>query len=579
MSILSYSKSFVQRTYASYLVVGDTDLQDKTLIVAPTGSGKTTAVVNTLLESGRRLLIVTPTIALAKQIGAAKYDADGNVTRRELPVHYAGHPISNTEPVVVTVYDHIYTFAKDGRTLVVDEIHNLITALSYRADTIKKLRKTFTYFRHIIGLTGTHIDSRFWADWNIIKYEPATPKRVILTRQPYYETTLYAEAAQTIKHFVARGKQVFVYLPDKSAKLDKTVAELAARGVTSVSTLNSTTLRSGELDLTGAIEVIDTGYFTSKVLITTFAEGISILNTNTAYVALGDPDFVSIAQSMARLRNTPTDAVLFSNAHKTGAGDYIFEAAEQRDKIVDLAETKLAGVKAVSNTLDAMEAFIACDEDGELLDTNSVVNHTVVEYRVLKAMGTKMLEYRETLASALQLYNIKLVDGRRWPIDAENLTEQPVGRDKLKKAGRQQSVSNYFDGGNEPHVASIFAQLIKTFGYTPESAEVWLRNDWVKSANAFDTLKASHTVATSAETAKLRKLLAENLVIGDFYDGDELRATVRHIADIAGFELKVGAELKVLEALYSVKRSGKRIDGEYSNGYTLSQLVISEEAW
>ncbi len=544
----------------------------KTLVVAPTGSGKTTAVIDSLLESEERLLIVTPTIALAKQIAAPKYDTDGTLLRRELPVHYSGHTISPTERVVVTVYDHIYTFARDGRTLVVDEIHNIITALSYRRRTIENLRKCFVFFRRIVGLTGTHIDCRFWADWHIIHFEPTdNSNQRTLTRQPFYKKSLYAEAAKTIESHVSSGRQVFVYMQDKTDGLASLIAELTARCVTSVSTLNSTTLRSGELDLTGATEVIETGRFSTDVLITTFAEGISILNQNVTYIAF-ESDYVSLAQSLSRLRHKPFAAILLSNADMAIGRDYDSEAATERNKLIAIAKIKLDSIMHLSENLDALEALVSCDPDGNLLDKTASLNYTEIEYRVLVELNMTMQKYQCLLASALQRYNVHLVNGRAWPIDADNIAEQPTkaGVNKMKRAGRAKSAENYFNGSkNEPHVHSVFVGLVNRLGFSEVDAEQFIKTEWVRSAKAYDTLVAQHAIAYSDAAAPLRKLLTTRLSDDEFYTADELRAIVSQCVAEAGYAIS-GSELDIARALYDVERTTTKVDGQLINGYTLN---------
>jgi hypothetical protein len=101
----------------------------------------------------KRLLILAPLTAIVEQTKSSFNNIitlTGNSTRED---HIKAKKVS----IVMATYEQGYKHLKDPNTfdyIVVDEIHNLITANSYKREAIKNLTSLFKNYT-IIGLTGT----------------------------------------------------------------------------------------------------------------------------------------------------------------------------------------------------------------------------------------------------------------------------------------------------------------------------------------------------------------------------------------------------------------------------------------
>lgn len=138
----------------------------RTLVEAPTGSGKTYATVEAMKElanikDGLMYVIALPTRALARQVAK----------ERNIPLIIGG---VNSKPseikelwitgkrVFAAVYDQVKNIMENTNStelvLVVDEVHKLTTDRHYRHDTIQELIDTSKHARTFIGITGTAED-------------------------------------------------------------------------------------------------------------------------------------------------------------------------------------------------------------------------------------------------------------------------------------------------------------------------------------------------------------------------------------------------------------------------------------
>jgi late competence protein required for DNA uptake (superfamily II DNA/RNA helicase) len=124
-------------------------------IQAPTGSGKTRFTIKELATSGRKIIIALPYKMQVEQLKG---------TRGVVAVH--GSPTIATleaalnAQVVVCTYDQAHRFADQGRTLVIDEAHNLIRQhgtndAPFRADTLARLIEAIERAPAAVLLSGT----------------------------------------------------------------------------------------------------------------------------------------------------------------------------------------------------------------------------------------------------------------------------------------------------------------------------------------------------------------------------------------------------------------------------------------
>lgn len=155
---IPYDKTLIIKQYVSEQlkeVLDYADLNTKTILTAETGTGKTTAFLKDFAKyrPTKRLLILAPLTAIVEQT-KAEFNSIVSLTGNSTP---SDHTKAKTAPFVMATYEQGYKHLSNSNTfdyVVIDEIHNLITAHSYKRETIKKLTRVLKSY-NVIGLTGT----------------------------------------------------------------------------------------------------------------------------------------------------------------------------------------------------------------------------------------------------------------------------------------------------------------------------------------------------------------------------------------------------------------------------------------
>lgn len=163
---ISYSKKYIlkdNQKLTSYMnvLIDELSQNNRLNIIANTGTGKTTAIVNIYKNSDRMCLFLVPYIANAKQ----------NEENFNCPAVYGEilskkkHPkrfiktLLRQHKVVFATYDTIKHFDKGFNyqdvDLVIDEYHNLIAQYDFRKEILQMIVAKQNYFEKIITLTGT----------------------------------------------------------------------------------------------------------------------------------------------------------------------------------------------------------------------------------------------------------------------------------------------------------------------------------------------------------------------------------------------------------------------------------------
>ena len=155
---IPYDESLPIKGYVSEKIesiLDSADIDKKIIASAETGTGKTTAFVKEFHKHrpSKRLIILAPLTAIVDQI-KAENDTVISLTGKSSP---SDHTKAKTASLVVATYEQGYKHLKDHNTfdyVVIDEVHNLITANSYKSETITNLTYVLESYR-VIGLTGT----------------------------------------------------------------------------------------------------------------------------------------------------------------------------------------------------------------------------------------------------------------------------------------------------------------------------------------------------------------------------------------------------------------------------------------
>ena len=155
---IPYDKTLIIQKYVSEQLKAILDYADantKTILSAETGTGKTNAFLRDFAKHRptKRLLILAPLTAIVEQT-KAEFNNIVSLTGTSTP---SEHTKAKTEPFVIATYEQGYKHLSNPNTfdyVVIDEIHNLITAHSYKRETIKNLTRVLKTY-NVIGLTGT----------------------------------------------------------------------------------------------------------------------------------------------------------------------------------------------------------------------------------------------------------------------------------------------------------------------------------------------------------------------------------------------------------------------------------------
>ena len=155
---IKYDKTLIINNYVSeqlQTVLAYADANTKTILTAETGVGKTTAFLKDFAKHrpNKRILILAPLTVIVEQ-NKAEYQHIISLTGNSQPNE---HTKAKTSSFVMATYEQGYKHLSTGNKfdyVVIDEIHNLITAHSYKRETIKDLTRVLQSC-NVIGLTGT----------------------------------------------------------------------------------------------------------------------------------------------------------------------------------------------------------------------------------------------------------------------------------------------------------------------------------------------------------------------------------------------------------------------------------------
>lgn len=154
---IDYNKTLYIKNYVSEQIIqilNYSDINNKTLLCADTGTGKTTAFIKEFnnLRPYKKLLLLAPLTAIVEQLKAENSQVlclTGNSTPDE-------HSKVKNSFIVVATYEQGAKYLNKNLFdyVVIDEAHNLISANSYKYEAIRELTKGLKNIK-VIGLTGT----------------------------------------------------------------------------------------------------------------------------------------------------------------------------------------------------------------------------------------------------------------------------------------------------------------------------------------------------------------------------------------------------------------------------------------
>jgi len=155
---IKYDETFFIESFVSEQIENVLDYADKynkLILTAETGTGKTTGIIKYFKQNktNKRVIILMPLTGIVEQI-KSEHPNIVSLTGTSEPNE---HIKAKTFPIVIGTYEQGYKHLSDPNTfdyVVIDEVHNLITAHSYKHQIIRDLTSILSSYS-VIGLTGT----------------------------------------------------------------------------------------------------------------------------------------------------------------------------------------------------------------------------------------------------------------------------------------------------------------------------------------------------------------------------------------------------------------------------------------
>ena len=430
---IPYDEALPIKVYVSEKIesiLDSADIDKKIIASAETGTGKTTAFVKEFHKHrpSKRLIILAPLTAIVDQI-KAENDTVISLTGKSSP---SDHTKAKTASLVVATYEQGYKHLKDHNTfdyVVIDEVHNLITANSYKSETITNLTYVLESYR-VIGLTGT-VNILFKAiGYKLINIKKESQIKVdvnfIIDNRPPLKIAL-----QHLKN--VQGKCI-LRVNSRSVAKDIVIEliKLGAYTKDEILTLNSDNNIKNSKDYKN---LISGGEFNKKkrlVLTTSIIdEGLSIEQEGFTDVVFIETEYNPMAESLkqfyARFRNIDPNRKNYFYYRETNNQTII-----NYDPLYDFDKTK-------KKLIEDAETFDVNETDKKDISNTKYLyydNRTVNNYRLAYDTSSsffKKLTTEEYIYFLETNYNINFIVNNEYKKTQIDTTKSKEIRDKNKK--------------------------------------------------------------------------------------------------------------------------------------------------
>lgn len=315
-----------------------------TLIEAPTGGGKTRAVVEIMknYDDGETLnILLTPAVIQNKQ-NAKSYKQFGIKSFTEYDTKITSNLLSATYDKSNYLFE--YLKAKDIKVnLFIDECHLMVQAINYRKNAIDGIIKLSQRADKIIYMSATikNMEHIFSVD-KIIKLEPINQINPYSTSQIIYlndKNYLSQFIDDIVKFSKIEGRKTTIFLDDKK-KINQIKEILIKKGF---KTSQIDVIHAQNKDSATYNEIIERSALPAKVLIvitTSVLEvgtNINTTNLNVFYLCTQKDrlSFNSIEQKTARIRNGGNNILRLYFVDREQPAEYIPSITSIRDNILE----------------------------------------------------------------------------------------------------------------------------------------------------------------------------------------------------------------------------------------------------
>jgi hypothetical protein len=425
-------KDFVSEKLKEVLEYADE--HKKIILTAETGTGKTTAFLKKF-ESHRpnkRIIILAPLTAIVEQ------NKDKNIVSLTANSEPREHTKAKTSFFVMATYEQGYKHLSTGNKfdyVVIDEVHNLITANRFKSEAIRRLTSVLHRY-NIIGLTGTTNPLFRSVGYKLVNVKKEVLKPVDLLMRIDNRSTLKI-ALQHLK--TIEGKCIMrLNSRDNLKAVRKELIKQKRYSKNEILIFNSD---KSVKESRAFVQLTDQGYFDDevKIVLTTSVidEGLSISQKGFTDVVFIEnkyhPTAESVKQFLARFRNEDTNRENYFYFRETkqqilNSWNPFFEFNKVKTEIIE--DAKQRNVKESKNKDIANNDYLfyengfvnnyalcydVCTEFFKRLTTKEYINFLEINYNLNITVDT---EYSDQSIDITELQKekkcTKVLIGRCW---------------------------------------------------------------------------------------------------------------------------------------------------------------------
>ena len=545
----------------------------KLMVNSPTGSGKTTYVINYLKENNIPFVFLADTLLLMKQISK-----DNNID-----YYCAENRESYYSKQLISVYNHIDKFYKD-KVIIIDEAHSLVNDYFYKKTVIENILAFGDLGDKIIMLSGTPLTSKdeFYKNVEYIDCVKNNPKKYnIKLIETANNDDSYKSAIGLALKIKSEGKIPVISMLDTKDNLNNLYSLLKVNGFNEIGLINSV-VKNGEMDLdsTHYDELVNKSTITADAVITTYVQGYSINNENCSLIILpmcNRHSYVAIAQMVARFRKIENLDIYFlssfSNKDEWTDFNKLYNVIYEQTKVkaVDLIER----IKKEAKTSRSAEKLLElAEESSYLINNRFVIDEQMIANRILLEISNLLYTNITTANTILKQYNITMekinntnkvekieIENKTKKIDyaiavdeffnyleINKLVNTPMGF-KVKQAYDELKVFNLLD-------SEIKAILLDVFGNTKEYNRI---------LNSY-----SMRFSQKTEIRNIRKELFKSIQVNKFYSSEEIFNIVSNIVNENNGKCESKSRAsEILNCLFETESDLKRVDGKVIRGFNI----------
>lgn len=571
----------IQLTFKDWL--SQTEVMDKldftnpfkVSIDAPTGSGKTTYIIEYLKAKNIPFVFLTDTLLLMKQV------AKDN----ELPTFSSADKSGYNAPQVVSVYNHISKLCKD-RVVIIDEAHSMVADYGYKKEVIEDLLAFGDIATQVILLSGTPLYSgdEFYNDVVEYKCVKETPKQYNINFVQTNEDT-YEQVLSLAMGMKSRGMIPVISLLDTSNKSSKLHNLLEVNGFKNIGLINSV-VKDGETDLdsTHYDELINKSTISADVIITTYVQGYSILNDNVGLIIMPSANrhsYVALAQMVARPRNIEDIEIYLvgslGNAVSFSSFDTMQNVLEEakRKEVADA----LSVVRRNAKTNRAAKALLAMSGSlAKLINATLTLDEQMLSNIIMESTTNIMYSCMGSANVVLNKYNIHLkINVMKSKIEC-NMNETKEDK-KLNNTIAVDEFFNYLKIGRYPdtnmmHRVSAAYDELKVFNLMDSKIhEILLKvfgnkQEFNKVVNGY-----SLRLSNDASIKNIRKEIFTSMKVNTWYSSVEIFDIVSAIVNENGGKCESKKKAtEILNCLFESDAVLKKSDNIVTRGLYLTRI-------